>query len=89
MSLIHWFARGTGTPKDRDEVNRVPVSCHTMEFFFPKCKRDFSREVRRERWKGVMEPRDAKSMTTVESSESQQSTSRVCTQRSSHSYRIC
>ena len=25
MSLIHWVARGTGTPKDRDEVNRRDV----------------------------------------------------------------
>jgi hypothetical protein len=22
MSLIHWVARETGTPKDRDEVNK-------------------------------------------------------------------
>jgi hypothetical protein len=26
MSRIHWVARGTGTPKDRDEVNRLPPS---------------------------------------------------------------
>ena len=25
MSHIHWVARGTGTPKDRDEVNRRDV----------------------------------------------------------------
>jgi hypothetical protein len=25
MSRIHWVARGTGTPKDRDEVNRREV----------------------------------------------------------------
>jgi len=24
-SRIHWVARGTGTPKDRDEVNRREV----------------------------------------------------------------
>jgi hypothetical protein len=24
-STIHWVARGTGTPKDRDEVNRREV----------------------------------------------------------------
>ncbi len=26
MSHIHWVARGTGTPKDRDEVNKREVS---------------------------------------------------------------
>ncbi len=25
-SRIHWVVRGTGTPKDRDEVNRRDVS---------------------------------------------------------------
>jgi hypothetical protein len=25
MSLIHWVPRGTGTPKDRDEVNKREV----------------------------------------------------------------
>jgi hypothetical protein len=25
MSYIHWVDRGTGTPKDRDEVNRRDV----------------------------------------------------------------
>ena len=25
VSRIHWIARGTGTPKDRDEVNRRDV----------------------------------------------------------------
>ena len=25
MSHIHWVARGPGTPKDRDEVNRREV----------------------------------------------------------------
>ncbi len=25
-SHIHWVARGTGTPKDRDEINRLDVS---------------------------------------------------------------
>ncbi len=25
MSRIHWVARGTGTPKDRDEVNKREV----------------------------------------------------------------
>jgi hypothetical protein len=28
MSRIHWVVRGTGTPKDRDEVNtRVVYEC--------------------------------------------------------------
>ena len=26
VSHIHWVGRGTGTPKDRDEVNRREVS---------------------------------------------------------------
>ncbi len=26
MSRIHWVARGTGTPKDRDEVDKREVS---------------------------------------------------------------
>jgi hypothetical protein len=26
MPRIHWVARGTGTPKDRDEVNRLPLN---------------------------------------------------------------
>ena len=25
MSRMHWVARGTGTPKDRDEVNKNEV----------------------------------------------------------------
>jgi hypothetical protein len=25
MSLIHWVVRGTGTPKDKDDVNRRDV----------------------------------------------------------------
>ncbi len=25
MTHIHWVARGTGTPKDRDEVNKQEV----------------------------------------------------------------
>ncbi len=25
MTHIHWVARGTGTPKDRDEVNKREV----------------------------------------------------------------
>ena len=25
MSRIHWVERGTGTPKDRDEVNKQEV----------------------------------------------------------------
>jgi hypothetical protein len=25
MSRIHWVTRGTGTPKDRDEVNKREV----------------------------------------------------------------
>jgi hypothetical protein len=25
MSRIHWVVRGTGTPKDRDEVNKREV----------------------------------------------------------------
>jgi hypothetical protein len=30
MSRIHWVARGTGIPKDRDEVNRREV-CETYQ----------------------------------------------------------
>ncbi len=26
MTHIHWVVRGTGTPKDRDEVNKREVS---------------------------------------------------------------
>jgi hypothetical protein len=29
MSVIHWVARGTGTPKDREEVNRPDVLAMT------------------------------------------------------------
>jgi hypothetical protein len=30
-SRIHWVARGTGTPKDKDEVNRREVcDCDTI-----------------------------------------------------------
>ncbi len=41
MPRIHWVARGTGIPKDRDEVNRREVcECEIFvvkefSFFFP------------------------------------------------------
>jgi hypothetical protein len=37
MSPIHWVARGTGIPKDRDEVNRQEVcECDVMGECVPK-----------------------------------------------------
>ncbi len=34
MSLRHWVARGTGTPKDKDEVNRREVyECDGCDLF--------------------------------------------------------
>jgi hypothetical protein len=32
MTRIHWVARGTGTPKDNDEVNRRDVVYNEMLF---------------------------------------------------------
>ncbi len=36
MSLIHWVARGTGTPKNRDEVNKREV-CECDGWVFDVC----------------------------------------------------
>jgi hypothetical protein len=39
MSRLHWVAGGTGTPKDRDEVNKREV-CKSFTdclFIFNKC----------------------------------------------------
>jgi hypothetical protein len=40
VSHIHWVARGTGTPKDRDEVNRRDVcECDVMGEYFLSDRR--------------------------------------------------
>ena len=34
MSHVHWVVRGTGTPKESDEVNRVSFECVTNLFVY-------------------------------------------------------
>ena len=46
MSRIHWVARGTGTSKDRDEVNKREVSVMGLNrdrFFFSLLPLDYAK----------------------------------------------
>jgi hypothetical protein len=41
MTRIHWVARGTGIPKDRDEVNRREVcECEKVIFYCESIQRE-------------------------------------------------